>query len=105
METTWPCQLTVCFILQVEANVHYVAMSTDSVFQTAGRRECKLRGRVNQQCFPDCRSGRMENKWLCQLTLCSKLQVRANRKYVAVSADSVFQTAGPGEWKLRSRIN
>ena len=66
METTWPCQLSVSSRLQVDANEHYVAVltdsvfptagpanvnyvavSTDSVFQTAGPGEWKLHSRLN----------------------------------------------------------
>ena len=105
METTWPCHLTVSSGLQVLANGNYVAVSTDSVFHIAGQGEWKLRGRVNGQCVPDHRSGETETTWPCQLTVCSRLQVRANGNYVAVLTDSVFQTAGPGEWKLHGRVN
>jgi len=105
METTWQCQPTVCSRLQVRANGKYVAVSNDSLFQTADPGEWKLRGRINQQCVQDCRSGRMETTWPCQPTVCFNLQVRANENYVALSTDSVFQTAGPGEWNLRGRVN
>jgi len=47
----------------------------------------------------------METTWPFQLTVCSRLQVRANGNYVAVSTDGVFGTAGPGKWKLGGRFN